>query len=117
LVVERTPIEGVIVETGPDFACALDTTLDETLVQEGIAREIVSRVQRLRREAGLEVIDRIALNWHSLDPEVGSAFATHRDVIVGEVLASSVTPSDSPVGKEFDLDGRKVWLAIGPGTA
>jgi isoleucyl-tRNA synthetase len=117
LVVERTPIEGVIVEAGPDFACALDTTLDETLVQEGIAREIVSRVQRLRREAGLEVIDRITLKWHSLDPEVGTAFATHHDVIVGEVLASSVTPSESPVGKEFDLDGRKVWLAIGPASA
>ena len=116
LVVERTPIEGVIVETGADFACALDTTLDETLVQEGIAREIVSRVQRLRREAGLDVVDRITLTWHSADPEVGTAFVTHQAVISGEVLASSVTPSSSPVGEEFDLDGRAVWLAIEPAT-
>ena len=116
LVVERTPIEGVIVETGADFACALDTTLDETLVQEGIAREIVSRVQRLRREAGLDVVDRITLTWHSADPEVGTAFVTHQAVISGEVLASSVTPSRSPVGEEFDLDGRAVWLAIEPAT-
>jgi isoleucyl-tRNA synthetase len=112
LIVERTPIEGVIVETGVDFACALDTTLDEALVQEGIAREIVSRVQRLRRDAGLDVVDRIDLTWHSPDPEVGAAFATHNDVIAGEVLASSVTASTSPAGEEFDLDGREIWLAV-----
>jgi isoleucyl-tRNA synthetase len=117
LIVERTPVEGVLVEAGADFACALDTTLDETLVLEGIAREIVSRVQRLRREARLDVIDRIALTWHSTDPEIGTALATYHDVIIGEVLASSVTPSSSPVGEEFDLDGRKLWLAIEPGTA
>jgi isoleucyl-tRNA synthetase len=112
LIVERTPIEGVIVETGVDFACALDTTLDEALVQEGIAREIVSRVQRLRRDAGLDVVDRIDLTWHTPDPEVGAAFATHNDVIAGEVLASSVTASTSPAGEEFDLDGREIWLAV-----
>jgi isoleucyl-tRNA synthetase len=112
LIVERTPVEGVIVETGTDFACALDTTLDETLVLEGIAREIVSRVQRLRREAGLEVTDRVAVSWSSVDPEVSNAFATHHDVIVGEVLARSVARSDTPLGAEFDLDGRAVWLSI-----
>ncbi|HLF43672.1 MAG TPA: isoleucine--tRNA ligase [Acidimicrobiia bacterium] len=114
LIVERTPIDGVIVETGVDFACALDTTLDETLVLEGVAREIVSRVQRLRREAGLDVTDRIALTWSSDDPEVAGAFATHHDVIAGEVLARSVTPSSSKVGEVFDLDGRPVWLSIEP---
>ncbi len=114
LIVERTPIEGVIVEAGSDFACALDTTLDETLVQEGIAREIVSRVQRLRREAGLDVVDRINLTWHSVDPEVNTAFATHHDIIAGEVLASSVTASSAPVGEEFDLDARVIWLAVEP---
>jgi len=114
LIVERTPIEGVIVETGADFACALDTTLDETLVQEGIAREIVSRVQRLRREAGLDVVDRINLTWHSTDPEIGTAFAIHHDIIAGEVLASSVTASTTPVGEEFDLDARMIWLAVEP---
>ncbi len=114
LIVERTPIEGVIVETGADFACALDTTLDETLVQEGIAREIVSRVQRLRRAAGLDVVDRINLTWHSTDPEIGTAFAIHHDIIAGEVLASSVTASTTPVGEEFDLDARMIWLAVEP---
>ncbi|MEX1126489.1 MAG: class I tRNA ligase family protein, partial [Acidimicrobiia bacterium] len=114
LVVERTPIEGVIVETGADFACALDTKLDETLVLEGIAREIVSRVQRLRREAGLDVIDRITLAWHSTDAEVETALGTHHDVIAGEVLAKSVTSSSAPMGERIDLDGRSIWLSIEP---
>ena len=112
LIVERTPIGGVIVETGAEFACALDTTLDTALILEGIAREIVSRVQRLRREAALDVSDRIAVTWNSADPEVGRAFAIHHDVIAGEVLAKSITSSSVPVGEEFDLDGQAVWLAI-----
>jgi isoleucyl-tRNA synthetase len=117
LIVERTPIEGVIVETGADFACALDTTLDEILLQEGIAREIVSQVQRLRREAGLDVVDRIVLSWHSADPEVETAFGGHHDVIAGEVLAKSVIRSGSTIGEKFDLDGHEVWLAIEPDAA
>ncbi|HEY6628361.1 MAG TPA: isoleucine--tRNA ligase [Acidimicrobiia bacterium] len=112
LIVERTPVEGVIVETGADFACALDTTLDDDLVLEGVAREIVSRVQKLRREAGLDVVDRISLTWHSLDPQVAAAFDTHHDVIAGEVLASSVDSSSAEVGDSFDLDGRTVWLSL-----
>jgi isoleucyl-tRNA synthetase len=112
LIVERTPLEGVIVETGADFACALDTTLDDDLVLEGIAREIVSRVQRLRRETALDVVDRIILWWHSPEDSVVTAFDTHHDVIAGETLATSISASATPIGEKFDLDGRAVWLAI-----
>ncbi len=112
LIVERAPVEGVIVETGADFACALDTTLDDDLVLEGVAREIVSRVQKLRREAGLDVVDRISLTWHSPDPEVVAAFDTHHDVIAGEVLATSVSAASAEIGESFDLDGRTVWLSL-----
>ncbi len=112
LIVDRTPVEGVIVETGVDFACALDTTLDHDLVLEGVAREIVSRVQKLRREAGLDVVDRISLTWHSPDPEVVAAFDAHHDVIAGEVLATSISATNEPGGSSFDLDGRTVWLSL-----
>jgi isoleucyl-tRNA synthetase len=112
LIVERTPVEGVIVETGADFACALDTTLDQGLILEGIAREIVSKVQRLRREAGLDVVDRIVLTWHGQDPDVVAAFEAHREVIAAEVLAETVTAAPAPVGESFDIDRRIVWLSV-----
>jgi isoleucyl-tRNA synthetase len=112
LLIERTAREGVVVETGPDFACALDTTIDDALVAEGIAREIISRVQRLRRDAGLDVTDRIALYWSSDDPVVVDAIASHGETIAGEVLASKTEMAAPSVGEVVELDGRQIRLAI-----
>ncbi len=112
--IERTARDGVIVETGPDFACALDTTIDADLIAEGIAREIISRVQRLRREAGLEVTDRIELYWMSDDPVVAEAMETHGETIAGEILATKTAAAGPSQGEVFDLDGREVRLAIEP---
>ncbi|MFB3044589.1 MAG: class I tRNA ligase family protein, partial [Acidimicrobiia bacterium] len=88
--IERNPREGTVVETGVDLACALDTTVDDALLREGFAREIISRVQRNRRELGLAVTDRIILKWHSEDPEMLAAIGEHAQQIASEVLASAV---------------------------
>ena len=112
VLIERTPVKGTLVETGPDFACALDTTIDEALFKEGIAREIISRIQRLRRDAGLKVTDRITLIWHSTDSLIGEVISTHLDQIIGETLATSIDESDEPVGVEVELDGRAAWLHL-----
>ncbi len=110
--IERTPVEGTIVETGPEFACALDTSIDDALLREGFAREIISRVQRLRRDAGLVVTDRITVLWHSKDPEIGEAIGAHVDQIASEVLAASIDESAEPVGVEIKVDGRAAWLEV-----
>jgi isoleucyl-tRNA synthetase len=112
--VERTPKQGTIVETGTDFAVALDTRVSDALFLEGLAREIVSRVQRMRREAGLDVTDRIALEWWSEDPDLKAAFATHRELIGVELLASSITEASEPPLATIDLDDRVLGLAISP---
>ncbi len=112
--IERTARDGVVVETGLDFACALDTTITEELAAEGMAREIVSRVQRMRREAGLEVSDRINLLWDSEDPEVKTAMDSHRETIASEILATSISHSAEDKGEVFDVDGRQIRLAIDP---
>jgi isoleucyl-tRNA synthetase len=108
----RMPVAGTIVETGPQFASALDITLDEALLREGVAREIISRVQRLRRDAGLEVTDRISLLWSSPDPEIGEAIGAHLEEIAEEVLAESIANSVEPVGARVEIDGRSAWLDI-----
>lgn len=112
LYIERIPIDGTIVETGTDFAVALDTTLSQELLLEGVARDLVSRVQRLRRDAGLEVTDRISLQWWTEDPEVRAAITAHGRLIGAELLASSIIESDSPFEDQFDVDGRSVGLRI-----
>lgn len=112
--IERNPREGTVVETGVDLACALDTTVDDALLREGFAREIISRVQRNRRELGLAVTDRIILKWHSEDPEMLAAIGEHAQQIASEVLASAVEKMSQPVGVEWVIDGRPVWLEVTP---
>ncbi len=112
ILVERSPREGTIVETGTDLAVALDTTITEALLLEGVAREVISRVQRMRRDAGLDVTDRIDLMWSTEDSETRAALEVHEDVIASEVLARSVTESTVPLDAPLELDGRKVGLRI-----
>jgi isoleucyl-tRNA synthetase len=111
MTIERTPREETLVETGTDFAVALDVHITDELSLEGIARDLISRVQRLRRDSGLEVTDRIHLTWWSEDPQVGAAVATHHDQIASEVLAVSIAET-TPGDAGFDLDGRTVGLGL-----
>jgi isoleucyl-tRNA synthetase len=90
LVVERHPREGVVVAADDRLMVALDTNVDPALHREGLAREVVKVIQGLRRDAGMDVSDRIALRWESTDPELASAFAEHAAWIAAEVLAISV---------------------------
>jgi isoleucyl-tRNA synthetase len=112
LIIERAAREGTVVETGSALAVALDTILSEDLVLEGIAREVISRVQRMRREAGLEVTDRINLVWSSDTETVRAALTRHAPQIGAEVLAVSVEEADSGVGQPYDLGAGTVMLDI-----
>ncbi len=91
------------VEAGDGFTVALDPTIDEALRREGLARELVNRTQRLRRDAGLEVSDRIHL-WVNGDPSALDAVEAHRDYIAGETLAVSLAAGDPPDGDVHDRD-------------
>jgi isoleucyl-tRNA synthetase len=91
LVIQRTPRDEVVVASDGPLSVALDTHVSEALAIEGVAREVVSHVQRLRREAGLDVTDRITLAWSSDDEAIVEAFARHAEMIAGEVLAEAIT--------------------------
>ncbi len=97
------------------FTVALDVELDDDLRAEGLAREVVNRVQRLRRDAGLEITDRIHLG---LDGPEGllAAAREHEAFIVGETLALSLIAGleseDFPHVREVDLDGVPARIAL-----
>ena len=96
------------------YAALVDTRIDDALHLEGVAREIVRRIQDLRREAALDVSDRIFVAWKG-DPIVGEALTVHGAYIAGEVLAREVVEGDVTPGAtafEGDLDGVAVTLAI-----
>lgn len=103
------------------FTVALDPELDDALRAEGLARELVNRIQRLRKDAGLEITDRIELGISG--PEaVRDAAGLHRDFIGGETLALDVAVLDDGAGErngfphaaEVDLDGVPAWIALRP---
>ena len=114
LLMEMEPLEGYQVEAQSGHAVALSLELDESLVAEGLAREIVHAVQNARKEAGLEITDRIALDLGG-DTELLAAAETHSEYLAGEVLATSLTFSggEGEATGSQTIDGRKLTIGIG----
>jgi isoleucyl-tRNA synthetase len=87
--------EGFAVQDGDGFAVALDTEITPELALEGTARELIRQINEMRREAGLEVTDRIRLVYPDVDGDVTRAFSAHGDWIAAETLAVDVQPGGS----------------------
>jgi isoleucyl-tRNA synthetase len=104
------PLEGYEVEAEAGHAVALQLELDAELRREGLAREIVHAVQNARKEAGLEITDRIELSLGG-DEELIEAARAHEDYVSGEVLATKVA-YDAAEGVEAKLDGRDLRISI-----
>ena len=115
VVVEREVVSDWLIQSEGPFVVALDPTLSEELVREGLAREVVNRVQRLRKEAGYDYALRIAVSLSGA-PEVLAAASRYRDFIAGETLARRLeTGSDLPnpdVSQRVEIDGREVVISL-----
>jgi isoleucyl-tRNA synthetase len=111
------PLEGYEVEAEAGHAVALQLEIDEELRREGLAREIVRTVQNARKEAGLEITDRIALGLGG-DPKLIEAAREHESYIAGETLASSVDLGDDDDGAGAagltSIDGLELRISVSP---
>jgi len=111
--------EGYSVEREGAHAVALDLTIDEDLLREGRAREIVHAVQNARKTAGLEVEDRIELALHG-DPALVAAADAHREYLVGETLAvelelengASATAAAMDYSEQTEIDGLPLSIGL-----
>ncbi|MEY2933410.1 MAG: Isoleucine--tRNA ligase [Pseudomonadota bacterium] len=90
VVLQRSALKGAVVATNGDLTVVLDTELDPSLEREGIAREFISVLQNARKQAGLEVSDRIRVSWSSAAAEVREALAEHGTIVAREVLATEL---------------------------
>ena len=88
VLIETSSAEGYACAEDSGYLTALDTTLDDALINEGFARELVRSIQDARKQAGLEVSDRITLGV-SGSAAVETALTAHRDYIMSETLATS----------------------------
>ena len=105
----------LVVESDAGYTVGLDPAMDESLRLEGIARELVNRIQRLRKESGFAVSDRIRLMLDGA-PEVRTAADRFADYIRGETLATELTigPAEAlwDAVQDVDLDGLAPHIAL-----
>jgi len=111
LLVSMKPLEGYQVEREGSHAVALELEIDVELQVEGWAREIVHAVQAARRDAGLDVSDRIALTLSGDEDLVGAARA-YQDYIAGETLATSVSYESLDGSEPVRIDGRELRVGV-----
>ncbi|MGI9556333.1 MAG: DUF5915 domain-containing protein, partial [Solirubrobacterales bacterium] len=111
------PLDGYRVEAEAGRAVAVSVELDDGLIQEGLAREVVHAVQGARRDAGLDATDRISLALGGDSALLESARA-HEAYLTGETLAEAVTYDGTGAGvdagssESAEIDGRSLTIGI-----
>jgi isoleucyl-tRNA synthetase len=106
-------IPGLLVTNHKGTTVALDITMNEALLEEGIARELVNRIQNMRKDAGLEVTDRIKLSI-SQNEKVESAIVSNKSYICGETLADDILicESEPKNATAVEFDDIKTYIAL-----
>ena len=112
LLIAMAQTEGFIADGDNYVTVVLDTNLTEELLEEGFVREIVSKIQTMRKEANFEVMDRIEVTYSGSE-KINGIFAANKDTIAAEVLADSLTEgTEGAYSKEWNINGEKVTLAV-----
>ena len=122
LLITMTQMEGYVTEGDNTVTVVLDTNLTPELVEEGFVREIISKIQTMRKEAGFEVMDKISIYYHA-DEKVADIFNKYGNDIMGDVLGTEVVAEadsfDSGENgiycKEWNINGEKVLLGVKKG--
>ena len=112
LLIDMAQMEGYVSEGDGDVTVVLDTNLTPELLEEGFVREIISKIQTMRKEAGFEVMDRIAVSYEGND-KIAGIFKKNAAIIKAEVLADEIL-EEQTVGyvKEWSINGEQVTLGV-----
>ena len=112
VLVEPMQKAGFVSQTEHDLSVVLDTNLTPALIEEGFVRELVSKVQTMRKEAGFEVTDHIALTYAG-SGRIAEIFAAHSAEIAADTLSDSISGGDAKgFVKEWDVNGEHVTLGV-----
>ena len=114
VLVEVTEKEGFVSVSDGPITVVLDANLTPELIEEGFVREIISKVQTMRKEAGFEVEDRIKL-FYKGNERIEGIITRNRDVISDEVLANEISGGEFPgeaYSKEWDINSEKAGFAV-----
>ncbi|MCR5144690.1 MAG: isoleucine--tRNA ligase [Lachnospiraceae bacterium] len=112
LLIEAAEVEGFVSNTDHGVTVVLDTNMTPELLEEGFVREIISKVQTMRKDAGFEVMDHIAVSYDA-DDEVAGIFTRNDKTISQEVLAETVEAgAKGDLVKEWNINGKNVTLGV-----
>ncbi len=112
LLIDIAQKEGYVSEADNKITVVLDTNLTEELLEEGFVREIISKVQTMRKEAGFEVMDKITIYAKDND-KVIDILTRNAEQIKSEVLADDIVTGDvAGYEKEWNINGEKVVMAV-----
>ena len=111
LIIQNQQKDGFFAAQDGDMTVVLDTVLTEELVTEGFVREIISKIQTMRKEADFNVTDRIEIGLNGND-KLSALAKENADEICGDTLAESITDTLSENAKEWDINGEKVTLSV-----
>lgn len=104
-------IPGWTVAVEGSITVALDINVTPELRSEGVAREIVKRIQAIRKESGLEITDRVNVTITDI-PQIAQSVSTHSEYISAQVLANSITLGTPSDGQEVDFDEFKAVISV-----
>ncbi|MCR5703367.1 MAG: isoleucine--tRNA ligase [Eubacterium sp.] len=112
LLIDNAQVEGFVSESDKGITVVLDTNLSDELIEEGFVREVISKIQTMRKEADFEVMDKIIVNVDKND-KIKSIIEDNLDEIKAEVLADSVVFGKiSGYEKEWNINGEKVTFGV-----
>ncbi len=112
LLIETAQRDGFYTVSDRGITVAIDTTLTKELIEEGFVRELISKIQTMRKEAGFNVTDHISVTLSGSD-KVAEIALNKKDDIAGDTLTDSLTAAE-PDGyvKEWDINGEKVSIGV-----
>lgn len=103
--------DGFVSASDAGFTVVLDTNLTDELIEEGFVREIISKIQTMRKDSGFEVTDRISVVFDGSE-KIEKIFAANDAEIKSQTLADSIDAGDVKDGKNWNVNGEKVDIAI-----
>jgi isoleucyl-tRNA synthetase len=92
----------------------IDTNLTPALIEKGFVREVISKLQTMRKEAGFDVVDRIQITYNTTDV-LAEVIAKNADEIAAATLATAIANADAPEGayvKDWNINGEKAVLSV-----
>jgi isoleucyl-tRNA synthetase len=106
-------IKGWLVQSENGLTVALDTTMNEDLIQEGLAREFINRIQRMRKDAGFDVVDRIKVYYRAAE-KMADAMNRFSGTIKTETLALELSPKFSPgeYSAQWNINGEACEIGV-----